>query len=239
MTSLCIAFRCTLHKHYCVLLRCFFHILLRSENIELSNNHYITGKPKRMDLLSCEDRVVRESQLEYPTHLFVYSYLRISNKCRTVVSQSCCRATKRNNSCVMYTKNGDTLFGLLNKLVFLKDPTSTLQQCYALIQGLKPAHFFLYHDSITRAQLNNHIIALHPPRFVLNTHILHVHTHTHTQARIIQAHTCNNYLTVIGVYEVVECTQITVKITILLVVDPLSSWVYLNYDPPCSRSWQF
>lgn len=150
-----------------------------------------------MDLLPCEARVVQESQLDCPTHQFVYTYLCVSSKSRTVVAQSCCRATKRNNSCVIFSKDGVTLFGLLKKLIYLTSSASMLQQCYALIQELKQADFLLCHDSITEAQLNSHVIAFHPPRFVLNTHahtyshvlshsyvhflsLFHTRTHTHT-----------------------------------------------------------
>ena len=54
-------------------------------------------------------------------------------KGRIVSCQSC---TKRNNSCVKYINNDVTQYGVLKKVVFLNELSSTSQCCYALVQQL-------------------------------------------------------------------------------------------------------
>ena len=140
-----------------------------SAKTRLSENHSLTGRSECMELTQREADVLTESDLIIPNHLFVYPRLYLADKDLSISSESCCRAIKRNNSCIVYrTDEGPANYGILKKLFFLNDssvPLSPSPQCYALVQCLSPAPMVLCHDPITQAQLNSHIISFHPPRF--------------------------------------------------------------------------
>ena len=106
--------------------------------------------------------------IHLPDHVFVYRHLLLTKEDRLITSESCSRATKRNNSCVVYksARRSGVTCGILKKLVMLMDSNET-EVCYGLLQTLRPASFELCHDSITGAKLDDHIIAFHPPRLVV------------------------------------------------------------------------
>ena len=138
--------------------------VLKQDSLKIT----LTGRSKCMELTQCEADVLTESGLIIPNHLFVYPRLYLADKDRSISSESCCRAIKRNNSCIVYrTDEGPANYGILKNLFFLNDssvPLSPSPQCYALVQCLSPAPMVLCHDPITQAQLNSHIISFHPPR---------------------------------------------------------------------------
>ena len=119
-----------------------------------------------MTLQHQEAAAFASAGIQVPDHIFVYRHLLLTEKDRLITSESCSRATKRNNSCVVYETcmaSGDT-YGILRKLVILKDSSET-EVCYGLLQRLRPANFELCHDPITDAKLDDHIIAFHPSRY--------------------------------------------------------------------------
>lgn len=105
-----------------------------------------------------------KAELSVPTDgTLVYSHLMIRLKQRYITSKSCCRSTKRNNSCVIYKEESATVrYGILIKILF------SSEQYYALILRLKVAPLLLCQDKITNGKLNDHITAFYPPRYSLN-----------------------------------------------------------------------
>ena len=146
---------------------CVFVSYFRSVRVFVAPTVAVIGHPRRVNLTHEEAVAFTAAGVHIPDHLFVYRHLLLVESDRLITSESCSRATKRNNSCVKY-ESGEGLnscFGILKKLVMVKDCNRT-ETCYALLQTLRRASFQLCHDSITNAKLNDHIIAFHPPRLV-------------------------------------------------------------------------
>ena len=151
-----------------------------SHRIPLSENHYLVGQSKCMGIEEHEHQLLEEISLRCPDRLFVYPHLSLSNN-RIICSKSCSRANKCNNSCVKFIKNDVLQYGILQKLILL-DPD---QQCYGMIQQLRPAPSSLCCDSITNAEINDHIISFYPPRLE-NKHVCDEYRLCHMHYYFIQ-----------------------------------------------------
>ena len=63
----------------------------------------IVGHPRCMSLQHEEAEAFANAGIDPPDHnIFVYRHLLLTRKDRLITSESCSKATKRNNSCVVY-----------------------------------------------------------------------------------------------------------------------------------------
>ena len=87
-----------------------------------------------MNLKHQEAAAFTSAGIHIPDHVLVYGHLLLVKKDRIITSEFCSRATKRNNSCVVYesTRTSGVTCGILRKLVILKDSNESVV-CYGLL----------------------------------------------------------------------------------------------------------
>ena len=188
----------------------------------------IIGHPRRMNLQDEEAAAFANAGIDLPVHIFVYRHLLLTKKDRLITSESCSKATKRNNSCVVYestARRSGVTCGILRKLVMLKDENET-EVYYVLLHTLRPASFELCYDSVTDAKLGDHIVAFHPPRLVYYSTFFIISNHSY--------HISLLYLCRDGDFEVVAVERISDK-AVLLEVQSELNYVFVSLFPNYSE----
>ena len=131
----------------------------------MTEDHTLLGDPKLTSLT--------ESEMELFTQLgaigcedmniLSYSQLLLNKTNRVVSAEACTKATKRNDSCVSVVNGEGCQYGLLKKLLVLRQ--SEQSKFYALVIFLRTSSLELCEDHITHAAINQHILAFQPPRY--------------------------------------------------------------------------
>ena len=139
-----------------------------------SDGNSVIGKPQCGVLSHREESLLEKAGIAVPSTevLFYPTILLPTNMVITARSKS--RMTKRDNSCLVYIDQTDSVcWGILEKIFVFKN--STASGYYCLISALLPTSTQLCTDDITHAQLHKHLVACEPPRCV---HILAPSTKT-------------------------------------------------------------
>lgn len=120
-------------------------IFCRGIKTPLSSACAVIGQPQRTKLSPTECQAFKHKNVCISDHIMTYPHLLLTEKDRVITSLTSSKATKRNNSCVMYNisdGNGTCIhFGVLVKLI-LTDSSGT-GNFFALLQTLRPADFHL------------------------------------------------------------------------------------------------
>ena len=128
----------------------------------------LTGKPSYGNLTADEIAGLEKINIQainrkYENTKF-YPYLHLPNH-SVITAQAKSKATKRNNSCLAYIdRKGHLQKGICNKL-FSTEVNDTLLK-YCVITKLTLASNQLCKDMTTHAQLNCHLTAYIPPRYL-------------------------------------------------------------------------
>ena len=135
----------------------FSHYNYYRKSRQIDVSFTLLGIPHNAELSGPERDLIVEAGIQAPCEVMLYSSLLLTKTKRELRASSLCKATKRNNSCLLY-KYG---CGLLQKIIVFDS------MCYLLIFCLKRAPMKLCEDEITHAQLNSHFYSYYPPRFVI------------------------------------------------------------------------
>ena len=104
--------------------------------------------------------------LPQDSDLLNYPNIMLLNANRVISAQSLSRASKRNDSCIMYLDDQQSdQFGLLQKIVFVPELSGSPSNTYAVVNTLFVASLHLCHDPVTNGKLN-HIRAFDVLRLV-------------------------------------------------------------------------
>ena len=121
-------------------------------------------------LLEEELKLFIEGSITLPASYSISQYksLHLINKNRIIKTQLSSKAVLRDNSGVVYLTSGATAkFGRLQKLLVFEN--NALRKAYAVVLCLDGTTEKLCNDSVTDANLNDHIVLLKIPRYM---HIL-------------------------------------------------------------------
>ena len=134
-------------------------------------------------LLEEELELFIEGSITLPASYSISQYksLHLINKNRIIKTQLSSKAVLRDNSGVVYLTCGATAkFGQLQKLLVFDN--NGLRKAYAVVSCLDATNEKLCNDSVTDANLNDHIVLLKIPRYV------YMHIRMHFISHIYKLH---------------------------------------------------
>ena len=131
----------------------------------MTEDHTLLGDPKLTSLTQSEMELF--AQLGTigceDMNILSYSQLLLNKTNRVVSAEACSKATKRNDSCISVVNGEGCQYGLLQKLLVLRQSEQT--KFYASVIILRASSLELCEDHITHAAVNQHILAFQPPRY--------------------------------------------------------------------------
>ena len=131
-------------------------ILCRIKNaIAVTDNASLCGKPHNVTLGSTEEDILTSLGITLNGPVLSYPKLILTESRRIVTTDS--KKTLRDNSCVLYEKEGSCRVGNLHKVVQSDDGT------FAFVKTLIPSGETLCTDD---TRINNHLLKMCSPRYV-------------------------------------------------------------------------
>lgn len=116
----------------------------------------LIGSPKAQELSPLEINAYTRSNLPLSSpNVLVYPkvQLQCKNAIRVICATSLSRATKWDNSCIVYSSLSDQSYGLVEKIIV--DTTDSKTIVSVLLKCLTPDGTILCDDKITHAKLNH------------------------------------------------------------------------------------
>lgn len=91
----------------------------------------------------------------------IYPKVLLANH-RVVSAEMRSRATKRNNSCILYKTEQQYYYGIVQKIFVIQ--SSGNMKCFLLVKCLDPSPLEVCNDQVTHANLKKHFAAFYPPQ---------------------------------------------------------------------------
>ena len=117
----------------------------------------VYGKPCKITLDNDEEDLLRSLGIILSGSLLSYQHILLSTSKRTVTTDS--KKTLRDNSGVIYKKEGTYRVGTLHKVIKCNEGT------FAFIKTLIPCGEALCTDDTTQASINDHLMKMSSPRY--------------------------------------------------------------------------
>lgn len=145
---------------------CFVCCYYRLPHKVICANHTLLGNPAcGRRFMGSPERQLLEQQFPnaLPDDCTFWSKLLLKTSGRVICGQNRSRATKRNNSAIVYTDGtGSNSYGLLQDIMLYSAIDG--EHCFATVQPLVKSTFRFYKDPLTGCRLSDHFIAFFPPR---------------------------------------------------------------------------
>ena len=112
----------------------------------------MVGSPHCVELLDSEEDLLVKAGSNPPKDVLMYPKLVLANR-RVLLAEMRSKATKRDNSCLLYNSVGVHSYGIVQKIIVFQE--SATIKCFLLLKGLEPAPLKLCNDQLTHANLEN------------------------------------------------------------------------------------
>jgi len=124
---------------------------------------YVLGSPRAQQLPLHERELLNQVCGTLSTDVvLVYSKLLLTESNRILAACTRQQETLRNNSCLVYTTpSSSNGYGIMEKNLVCESGTTC--QAFPVVVPLIPAGVTLCSDTVTNAQLDSHLVALHLP----------------------------------------------------------------------------
>lgn len=144
---------------FCDLFHC------RKPRTPVNADMYLLGNPKGGQLTPEEGALFVWCGIHLSTDpsVLYYPHILLVNSNRVVTATSECRSRKRNDSCILYSDDGQqSKYALLLKIIVTNQSNT-----FVVLKTMISAPVQLCHDPVTKAKLQ-HILAFEHPRLVIH-----------------------------------------------------------------------
>ena len=132
--------------------------------IAVTDTLSVCGKPHSITLCDNEKDMLKAVGITLDVPMLSFPQVMFTKSRRIVTTNT--KTTLRDNSCIIYAKDGLCQFGILHKVIQSDNET------FALVKTLIPSAEKLCRDSTTHARIDEHLLKVSLPRYSHGTSVV-------------------------------------------------------------------
>lgn len=149
------------YANNCITSLLYIHVCLHiSHSMKIDEYTSVIGSAQCALLLPSEKDLLGHN---LSGDVMTYPKVLLANH-RVISAETRSRATKRNNSCILYRTEQQYCYGVVQKIFVIQD--SGKMKCFLLVNRLDPSPLEVCNDQVTNANLKKHYSAFCPPQWV-------------------------------------------------------------------------